>query len=170
MGIFHSLLNPEFSHSVSCIDCPKSLSLRALTSQGSRETVEGLSPQPVTLTLGCGVKSPCHFFGKSPDDPGYIMFLFDVDCNLGIKSLLLGFTQRSWEKSYKAIFCLFYIPEDPLAGFSTLPSLYLFFFRVSLKIMAVMKQLSFTTNLLCARTCAGCWIYVISCNFNKYRR
>lgn len=62
MGIFRSFLSPESSHSVSCIDCPESLSLRVLTFQGSRETAEGLSSQLVILTLGCRVKYRCHFF------------------------------------------------------------------------------------------------------------
>lgn len=79
------------------------------------------------LTLQCGVKYTCHFLSKNPDDPGYIMFLFDnVDCNFRIISLLHGLPRRKEKKSYKAIICLFYIPEAPLAGFSTLSSLYCF--------------------------------------------
>lgn len=82
----------------------------------------------MNVTLQRGVNYPCHFLGKNPDDTGYIMFLFDMDCNLKIISLLLGFTQKGggWA-AYKVIFCLFYIPEDPPAGFPTLPSLYYFF-------------------------------------------
>lgn len=83
----------------------------------------------MNLTLQCGVKYPCHFLGKNPDDTGYIMFLFDMDCNLGIISFAPWFYPEKVvvEGAYKAIFCLFYIPEDPPAGFPTLPSLYYFF-------------------------------------------
>ena len=53
------------------------------------------------------------------------MFLLDnMDCNFRIGSLLLGFTQKEEKGPDKEIFCLFYIPEDSLAGFSTLLSLY----------------------------------------------
>lgn len=41
IGIFHSPLNPESSHSVSCIHCPRSLSLRILTFLGSQENSRG---------------------------------------------------------------------------------------------------------------------------------
>lgn len=131
------------------------------------ETVEGLSLQHVNLTLQCGVKYPCH-----------ILTLFLIKTQMTLVTLCSFLTWTATSESYlcslvlprkgggvayKAIFCLFYIPEDPPAGFPTLPSLY-YFFGVSLKIMAVMKQLSFTNNLLCARPCAGSRIYILSCD------
>ena len=92
-----------------------------------KRTVDGLGSQHVTLTLQHGVKYP-HFLSKHTEDPGYSMFLLDsMDCNFRIRSLLLGFTQKEEKGPYKEIFCLFYIPEDCLAGFSTLLSLYYFF-------------------------------------------
>lgn len=98
------------------------------------------------LTLQCGVKYTCHFLSKNPDDPGYITFLFDkMDHNFRIISLLHGLPRRKEKKSYKAIICLFYIPEAPLAGFSTLPSLYCFI-RVSLKIPAVIKTATMSSR------------------------
>ena len=135
-GIFHSLLNPESSHSGSCIHCPRSLSLRTLTFPGSQENSRGAELSACDPHPKHGVKYPCHFLGKHPEDPGYI---FDnMDCKFRIGSLLLGFTQKENKRPYKEIFCLFYIPEDPLAGFSTLLSLYCFF-RFHKKIMAVTK-------------------------------
>lgn len=49
-----------------------------------------------------------------------------------IISLLLDFTQEGGEKVIQIMVCLFCIPEDPHAGFSTLPCI-CFVFRVSLK-------------------------------------
>ena len=86
----------------------------------------GLSTWPSPLQHG--VKYPCHFLSKHPEDPGHIMFLLDnMDCNFRIGSLLLGFTQKEEKGPDKEISCLFYMPEDSLAGFSTLLSLYSLF-------------------------------------------
>lgn len=80
------------------------------------------------MTLQSEVKYPRYLLGRNPDDSGCIMLLFDnMDHNFRIISLFLGFTQKERKKPYKEIFCLFYMPEDPLAGFSTLPFLSCFF-------------------------------------------
>lgn len=95
---------------------------------GHERTVEGLSSLHLILTLQCGVKYPCHFFGKNPDDPGYIMDYFLTTWTTTLEWYLCSLVlPRGGKKPYKAIFCLFHRPENPLAGFSTLPSLCCFF-------------------------------------------
>lgn len=112
--------------------------------------VEGLSLQHVNLTLQHGVRYPCHFLGTNPEDTGYIMFLFDMDGNLGIISLLLGFTQKGGGGDTKRSF-VYFMCQRILLRVSPLCVPCIIFFGVSLKIMAVTKQLSFTNNGRCAR-------------------
>lgn len=119
----------------------------------------------MNITLQRGVNYPCHFLGKNPDDTGYIMFLFDMDCNLRIISLLLGFTQKGGAggRHTKRSF-VYFIYRRILLQVSPRCLPCIIFFGVSLKIMAVIKQLSFTNNGLCARPCAGSRVYILSCN------
>lgn len=71
--------------------------------------------------------------------------LDNVGCSFRIRSLLPGFTQKEEKGPNKEILCLFYIPEDRLAGFhSAVPAILSFRFH---KIMAVIKTATMCLQL-----------------------